>query len=274
MFSRRKIAAVVAEGLGSAVLSFVVLTVSRSQLGIAYFVGLAAGLALILFGIALARDVQLNPAYTLALWATRRITTIKAAAFIVAQMLGGYLAFRLYMFFSTTGEVQPLPIDYKVEILVAEALGAFIFTFLAANALRHSSQVVRNVTTGLAYALGAMAASVASVGFINPAAALASNAFGWQTYVAGPVLGAILGVTLYSLLFADRDRVAAVRDGKGSGLVGRLAARRKLNKDAIDVSPSNVEDKPLAKVDEAERDVVEAKTEKSGKNKKNKKSKK
>ena len=272
MFSRRKVAALVAELLGTAVLAFVVLTVSRSQLAIAYFVGLAGGLTFILFGIALARNMQLNPAYTLALWTARRISTLKALAFITAQIIGGWLAYRLYMFFSATGEVQALPVDYKIEILVAEAAGAFVFAFLASSALRHNSVIVRNVTAGLAYALGAIVASAASYGFINPAAALASNAFGWQTFVLGPVLGAIIGVNLYNFLFADSDRVSAVRSGSASrpSLVNRLSARRKRNKDAIEVSPATVAEKPLEKVEQAAEKIERDKSDKSGKSGKNK----
>jgi glycerol uptake facilitator-like aquaporin len=44
MFARNKVAMVVAEFLGTAVLTLVVLGVQRSTIGIAYFVALAAGL--------------------------------------------------------------------------------------------------------------------------------------------------------------------------------------------------------------------------------------
>ena len=135
MFTRRKIAALVAEFLGTGVLAFVVLTISRSNLGIPYFVGIAAGLTVLLFGVVLARDVQLNPAYTFALLTARRIRLAKAVGFIGAQLLGGMAAYSLYKFFTENGVVQPLPVEYKPEILVAEALGAFVFSFAAAAAL-------------------------------------------------------------------------------------------------------------------------------------------
>ena len=62
---------------------------------------------------------------------------------------------------------------------------------------------------GVAYALGIIIASVASFAFINPAVALAGQTWEWGTYVLGPVLGAVIGMNLYSLLFAPASSVSA-----------------------------------------------------------------
>lgn len=216
MFARRRIAALGAEFLGTGILAFLVLTVSRSNIGLPYFVAIAAGVAVTLFGLALARDVQLNPAYTLALWTARRQGLVKTVAFIVVQLLGGMAAYLLYKFFQETGVVQGLPDDFRREILVAEAVGAFVFAFGASAALyRQAHPLVRYVVTGGAYTLGVMVASVAAAGFINPAVAAASNALVWSTYVLGPVLGAIMGVNLYGLLFADRESQTVADAGVG-----------------------------------------------------------
>lgn len=205
MFAKNKIAALVAEFIGTGILAFVVLTVSRSQIGIAYFVAFAAGLAVILLGVALQRDVHLNPALTLGLWTGRRIRTVKALAFIAAQMLGGFAAFELYQYFSR-GPLQPLSTEYDGRILIAEAIGTAVFAFIVAGvAYRRQHWLVRTVTSGGGLALGILVASVASAAFVNPAVALAANAWAWTTYVLGPVLGAIVGVNLYGLLFAPKD---------------------------------------------------------------------
>lgn len=282
MFSRRKIAALVAEFLGTGILAFVVLTVSRSQIGIPYFVAIAAGLAVAAFALALDRDVQFNPAYTLGLWTARRIKTLKALLFIVAQVLGGMAAYALYKYFAENGVVQPLPTEHKGTILVAEAFGAFVFAFGATGALiRHADRpVVRAVITGAMYTLGVMVASVAAAGFINPAVAVASNALAWTTYVLGPVLGAVIGVNLYTLLFAGRERSAFRvakanvvkkdkndKEEKAEKSEKAEKAKEKLNDDAIEVSPANVDDKPLSKVEKAEKS---AKSDKKSKNKKKK----
>jgi aquaporin Z len=206
MFSKRRIAAVAAEFLGTAILAFVVLTVSRSQIGIPYFVAIAAGLALAMLGVALQRDVHLNPALTIGLWTARRVPTVKAIVIIVAQLLGGLAAYSLFKYFSR-GQVQAPPTTYEARLLVAESVGAFVFTFIAVGAAyQRLHWIVRTVVAGAGLTLGIMVASAASAGFINPAVALANNAWAWSTYVLGPVLGAIIGVNLYGLLFAPKDR--------------------------------------------------------------------
>jgi glycerol uptake facilitator-like aquaporin len=177
-------------------------------------------LAVTFLGLAFGRDVQFNPAFTLALWTARRVGTVKAVLYIASQLLGGFAAYTLYKYFAANHMVQPLPSDYKGTILVAEAFGAFVFAFGAAGALyRQYHPLVRSVVTGGAYTLGVMIASVAAAGFINPAVAVASNAWVWTTYVLGPVVGALVGVNLYGLLFADRDllvRQAATSAGTAS----------------------------------------------------------
>lgn len=209
MFGKRKLAALGAEFLGTAVLAFTFLSVSRSTIGIPYFVSLAAGIAVILMGLALVRDVHLNPAYTFALWTARKVRTLKAAAFIVVQLLGGWAAYGLYKYLSQ-GEIQPLASEFDSRLLVAEALGAFVFAFVASGVLfQRVHWLIRAVTVGGGFALGILVASAASNGFINPAIALASNGWSWGTTVLGPVLGAIIGVNLYGLLFAFGAPVVA-----------------------------------------------------------------
>jgi len=213
ILSKRKIAAVAAEFLGTGVLAFVVLSVSRSQIGIPYFVAMAAGLAVVLLALGLNRDVQLNPALTLGLWTGRRIGTLKTLLFVAAQMLGGFAAYELYKYFSR-GPIQPLPTTFDAHILIAEAFGAFLFAFIAAGvAYQRQHWLVRAAASGGGLTLGIIVASAASAAFINPAVALAANAWSWGTYVAGPVLGAIIGVNLYGLLFATRDKLVTAKAG-------------------------------------------------------------
>jgi glycerol uptake facilitator-like aquaporin len=205
MFGRRKIAAVVGEFLGTATLAFVMLDVSRSTIGIPYFVAVAGGLAVVLVGASYAGDVHLNPAVTLAMWTARRFKTLASVAYIAAQLLGGYAAYGLYKYF-VHGTVQHVSAGYQARVLVAEAVGAFIFTLIASAVLYEKVWGYRRaVLVGGSYTIGVIAASAASNGFINPAVALASNSWGWGTYVLGPVLGAIIGVNLYALLFSKTE---------------------------------------------------------------------
>jgi aquaporin Z len=211
MFSRRKIAMLMAEFLGTATLAFVVLNVSRSTIGIPYFVAIAAGLAVVLMGTAVATDVHLNPALTLGLWTARRVKTTKAVLYIAVQLLGGWAAYALYKYF-VHGTVQHVSAGFTGRILVAEAVGAFVFTLVASAVLYEKVWGARRaLLVGGAYTLGVIIASSASNGFINPAVALGSNSWGWGTYVLGPVLGAIIGVNLYALLFAGAAEPATAK---------------------------------------------------------------
>jgi aquaporin Z len=216
MFSKRKIAALAAEFLGTGVLAFVVLAVSRSQIGIPYFVAIAAGMAVMLMGLGLGRDVQLNPALTLALWTARRNSALKTVLFVIVQLLGGMAAYALFKYFSRS-PIQALPTTFDAHVLIAEAFGTFIFTFIAAGvAYQRQHWLVRVVTSGGGLTIGIMLASVAAAGFLNPAVALAANAWAWGTYVAGPVLGAIIGVNLFGLLFAGRQTLVTAKAGTTS----------------------------------------------------------
>jgi aquaporin Z len=243
MFSRRKVAALVAEFLGTSILAFVVLTVSRSQIGIPYFVAIAAGLVLFMMGMALQRDVHLNPALTLALWTARRISTLKAVLFIAAQLLGGLAAYALFKYFSR-GQVQELPTAYDARLLVAEAAGAFAFTFIVAGAVyQRLPLMIRTAVAGGGLTLGIIVASAASSAFINPAVALANNAWAWSTFVLGPVLGAIIGVNLYGLLFSPRAEAAVAAKTTGAKVEKTTVVESQVK----DSKKAAKDDKPAAK---------------------------
>jgi glycerol uptake facilitator-like aquaporin len=262
MFSKRKVATLAAEFLGTGVLAFVVLTVSRSQIGIPYFVAFAAGLAVMVFAISTQRDVHLNPALTIGLWTARRTSTVKMIAFVAMQLLGGLAAYSLYKYFSH-GTVQALPTAYDGRILVAEAVGAFVFTFAAVSGgYQQLNWVIRTVIAGAGLAIGIMVASAASAGFINPAVALASNSWGWGTYVLGPVLGGIIGVNLYGLVFAPAGR------GVGFSSI-KLATVKKAPVVVDDEDDEDDDDED----DDDEEVVVEKPAQKSSSSKKNAKKK-
>lgn len=128
MFGRKKLAMLVAEFLGTGVLTLVVLTVQRSQLGLAYFVALAAGLtvALLMLVFGAASGAHFNPALTLALWTARRVKTLPALLYIVVQCLGAWAAYGLYRYFVHT-DVQQIHQAFSGRIMVAEAVATMIF---------------------------------------------------------------------------------------------------------------------------------------------------
>lgn len=218
MFSKNKLAMLVGEFLGTAALTLTVLSVSR-QLGYAYFVSFAAGLAVVLLTMSLAgiSGAIFNPAITIGLWTVRKLQTWQALAYLVVQLLGGAAAYWLFTYFAR----QHLTNNhhYDSHVLVAEAVGAFVFSFgWAAAVYQRFSLGAKAAAIGGSLALGVIVASLGSAGFLNPAVALGARNWAWGTYVLGPVLGAIVGFNLYNLLFVETE----VAEAK----VARAAAKK------------------------------------------------
>jgi glycerol uptake facilitator-like aquaporin len=205
MFGRNKIAMLVAEFLGTGVLTLVVLSVQRSTIGIPYFVALAGGLAVAALTLVFTNSsgAHFNPALTLGMWTARKVRTIPAATYIVSQLLGGWAAYGVYTYF-VNNSLQPIGGHFTARIMIAEAVGMFIFAFLWAAV---AAQRLAYSFVGAAFALGVIVAAAASIGFINPAVALGARAWelwgsmGWGTYLLGPVIGSVVGFNLYQLLF-------------------------------------------------------------------------
>ena len=212
MFNKNKIATVVAECLGTGLLVLVVLSVQRSTIGVPFFVALAAGLATVVLVVALGRvtAVHLNPAVTVALWTVRKVATTRAIALVAAQFLGAWLAFFLYRYL-VNQTLQPVGGTYSSRVLVAEAVGGAVLGIGWAAATYHNFTVnSKAALVSASYVFAIVVASSASIGLINPAVALGARAWEWGTYVLGPVLGTILGVNLYGLLFAPTVATAKV----------------------------------------------------------------
>lgn len=260
MLRRKRLAMLVAEFLGTGILTLAVLSVQRSQLGLAYFVAIAAGLtvALLTYVLGNVSGAHLNPALTLALWTARRVKTIPALTYIAVQLLGAWAAYGLYHYFVNT-DVQAVAQDFSGRILVAEAIGTMIFALAWAYAAYNRAEEGRFAAiAGLSFAVAIIVASAASVGLANPALAEGVRAWevfgenGWGNYVLGPVLGAVIGVNLYGLLFADPDRPF-------SALRGRNAA-------AASVAPTTTSS-AVESADDIDVDLAVNKNAKAGTNK-------
>ena len=211
MFGKRKIAALAAEFLGTGVLTLLILSVQRSSIGLPFFVAAAAGLTLAMMMFALVRvsGGYFNPAITIAFWTARRIPTITAVLYVAVQMLGAWAAYYLFAYFF----IKDMPVvggHFTGRILTAEAIGTGILGFGIASAVyQRLSTAATAAYGGLALMLGSVAASTASIALLNPAVALGARAWVWGTYVVGPVIGAVIGVNLYALLFAEPEVAAA-----------------------------------------------------------------
>ncbi len=215
MFGRKKIAIVVAEFLGTFSLASAVLAMA-GRTSFPFFPAVMAGgtLGLMVLAIGSVSGAHINPAVTVGMWTLRKIGTTSAAVYIVAQLLGGAVAWRFneYLLNSPLKNIAGDKFDWRV--LIAEAVGTFVFTFGIAAAVYQGYKGLRQaVAIGGSLTLGVLIATFASNGALNPAVALGINSWSFA-YVAGPLLGSILGMNLYAQLFAPTLGLVTVSSKK------------------------------------------------------------
>jgi glycerol uptake facilitator protein len=212
LLSRKKIAMVVAEFLGTGLLTLAFL-VTKTTIGMPYFVALGAGLVVALAVLVLgsASGAHLNPAITIGLWTVRRVKTLPAVVYIAAQLVGGAAAYLLFTYY--IGQDLKNNSHFDSKILVSEAVGAFVFSLgWAAVVYQKLEGGMRAAVLGLSIAAGVIVASVTGYGMVNPAVALGMHNWAWASTVLGPVLGALIGFNLYALLFAPLSAVSTTVD--------------------------------------------------------------
>ncbi len=200
MFTRGKMAQVVAEFLATSILVLVVLSVSfRSNFPL--FTAISAGLVLAMMVLAIGpiSGAHANPAITFGLWTRRLVSTKQMIANIVAQLLAGAAVITLYQYLIHK-EIQRPSATFDWRVLIAEALGAFVFGFgVFAAVKRKLVGGLLAAAVGGSLTLGILVASIGSLGAINPAVALGIDSFS-RAYIIGPLLGSALGMASAALL--------------------------------------------------------------------------
>src|SRR6478735_6474691 len=198
MFRKQAGAALVAEFVGTSLLTLAVLSVQRSTIGVPYFVAIAAGLVAAMLGLMFGSisGGYANPAITIGLWTARKLSTVTAVLYVAVQLLGGWAAYGLYSYFANTN-LQAVGGTFTGRVMVAEAVGAFVLALgFAVVAYRNSLTAgARSALVGVSLTIGIIIAATVGIGIINQAVALGMNAWnvfgsmGWLTYVLGPILG-------------------------------------------------------------------------------------
>ena len=228
MFGKSKLAMLVAELVGTTVLTLVFLSIRVSGIGYPFFVAIGAGLAVAALTLAVGATsgAQFNPALTLGLWTARKIKTAPAIVYIGMQLLGGAIAYWLYIYL-VKNHLQSSAGHFQARTMIAEAIGTFIFVWgWAAASARKFTGLQFAAAAGGAFTIGIIVASLASGGIINPAIALGNRAWGWGTYVLGPVIGGIVAAYTQAYLFTGTEvseapvaSVAAARTVSASSTV-------------------------------------------------------
>ena len=201
MFGRQKLAMVVAEFLGAGILTMSVYTII-ARTSFPLFSGMAAGLtiAVLTMAVGVVSGAHFNPAITFGLWTIRKVPTARAIVYIAAQMLGGVAAWGLLKYF-LGHSLTSIAGEFQWKIFVAEALGTAVFAFGFASAVLQKFENAKTAATvGIALTVGILVASLASNAILNPAVALGMQSWSW-TYATAPLVGALIGMNLYNLLF-------------------------------------------------------------------------
>ena len=188
---------------------------------------LIAGIAIAVLIAAMFKlsGAHFNPAVTVALWATRKISTVKAVGYVVAQVLGAVLALSVVTQFTNTAPVNSLslqgaPVVFSAQTrivdteqwrpILGEALGGLVLGLAVAGVVfnrKEGGEAGFVIGSGLLIAM--LVASLGSVGIVNPALAATLSAYtseNWWANVAyalGPVAGVVVGVWLYKLFRWD-----------------------------------------------------------------------
>lgn len=216
MFGKRKIAMIVAEFLGAAILAMAVYSM-LARTSFPLFSGVAAGvtLAILVMVIGSVSGAHVNPAVTLGLWTIRKVSTSRAVVYIIAQMLGGLAAWGLIRYFLGHSINSIADSKFNWKIAVAEMVGTFIFTFgFAAAVYQKLDSDRKGLIIGGSFLLGILVASLASNGILNPAVALGIQSWSW-TYAVSPLIGGVVGMNIYSLLFTDLPAEKVTNRTKG-----------------------------------------------------------
>ena len=186
-----------AEALGAFLLSFAVISSLHGSFPVATPVIAGLPLALVVYSIGWLSGAHINPAVTIGLWSIKKINTMTAIRYIVAQfvgagialLLGRYLGFNSQLVVANTGPVA-----------FAEFIGTVFFTFGIASVVHEKSPAaVSGLVVGGSLLLGLSLASVASNAILNPAVAFGIGSFGWA-YVLAPVAGSLVGMRLFKWL--------------------------------------------------------------------------
>lgn len=187
-----------AELVGTFLLAFMVHMGVGGQLPVPtpILAGLTLGLVVYMFGAI--SGAHVNPAVTIALASIRKISPKDAGMYIVAQLIGGYLALLAGNFL--LGSPLTVVADTTLMIGIAEAIGAAVLV-LGVSSVVHGkvTQSASGLTIGTALSLGVLAASTQSNGVLNPAVALGIGSVS-LAYVLGPIVGGLVAAWGYRAL--------------------------------------------------------------------------
>jgi MIP family channel proteins len=215
---RQTLRPLVAEFVGVFMLVFIgagALIVNRYRDGV---LGLGAMAAAQGLAYALAATVtmkvsggHINPAVTIGLWSVRRIKTVQAGLYVVAQLLGAVVAALLLgaLFPTMAARIQELgalrlapDITLAGAILIEAVLTFFLALTMMGTMVDPAAARMGGFGVGVAVWIGVLVGGPLTGGALDPARAfgpaLVSGFWvGQLAYWIGPILGAVVAMQLY-----------------------------------------------------------------------------
>lgn len=173
---------------------------------------------------------HLNPVVTVAMWTTKQISAIKAAGYLVAQIVGAMLALVVVTQFvhaaptdSMTGQVSAVfsvpTLTEQWRPVLGEALGALVFGLaVAAAVMGRKNSHESGFIVGGGLLVGLVIASLGSPAVLNPAVAIGLSAYHadnfWTiaAFAIAPIVGGVAGAWLYKLLQWDVTGQKEIKD--------------------------------------------------------------
>lgn len=215
--SKKTLAALVAELVGTFVLAIVILSISRY--GLPIFTAFAAAVALgtLVTGVGALSGGHFNPAITVGVFSLRKLSLVKTLSYLASQAVGAVLAWKLYEWFVDKPIELTTPTEFDWRIFTAEMVGTAVFGFVVASAVyKKLDGYFQSATIGWGLFLGASIASlVAAAGVVNPAVAISlgfrPESVGYLAYLLGPIAGSVVGMNFYRYAFTDEAPRVTVR---------------------------------------------------------------
>ena len=208
--------ALLGEIIGTLVLALVLFSVSL--MGVASIATYSFAIIAILIGVYAFSGASLNPIITAGLMASRRISVIRGIMYIIAEVLGAWLAWLIFNAFHLAGgeTAYDVPAVASVEegkfwvFAMVELIGAIIIAFFAARALKYKRSVFTFAATiagGIVIAV--LVGYVVSAAFLglsnnfvmNPAVAMMMQIFPTSGDSFGQILGGICqALSIFAIL--------------------------------------------------------------------------
>lgn len=209
------------ELIGSFMLTFVALTQDPKYIG-----GLSSLLCLsfLTWGGKEISGAHFNPVVSIAMIVSRQKDPINGLFYIAFQFLGAFLAALLQYMTSKLESnsnwdqfiptLEGIPSNlYQPALAESVSTFFFVFAYMALMVDKTASKGIYGFGVGAAYALGILSIAGFTGGCLNPFKWIAPTLLNFKNlsygavYVLGPLIGGILGSTLYQVIFLNRKQV-------------------------------------------------------------------